>query len=783
MRKLLRRDNGTLTATIAFIIIATLASAAMLSWYLLRQTQDYTQALQAKARSSVQQTATNLLGQLNRAYDPKLFTLSAQDLATATQQWGSTPELQAMSTITFLRQPDSTTGVIVAEIVGTSMENPAITAKANVKFVPSGAAVFTGLDPVTGRPIWRYSSTDINALALWQLAPNGIQFITPTGSYDAQAPASPPVVSIVGTSAGATATVSSVYCTMGGTAQYQWQSRPGSGSWSTWTAWATTQQQSFTLVEGQMVEVEARARCVTSLNTSSPSVPSAAVSYTKPITTVFAGPQVNITTAGVVSWGNVSCSSATMQQFRYQSQVNSNGWSTWSAWGTVQTFTMQPGQGQFLEAQVQARCANQYVVGPPSSNGYGSVTSPISYVPAAPSVVRSTSQAGRYDVSSTATCPSGTVLQWSYQVARNGGAFSSPTVFSSTTWVQLTEFEGSTLSISASVRCASSYTAGAASPVGPVLTYTSPVTSIPSYPVPSFAQDGSSFSWSASTCPAGTAPYYAPQWQTNGSSTWSTQAYGTGTGPVGVSVYEGGQIVVQISAYCQGYTGVPGPTITTSTYSYIRPFAHTPSAASIGFNSDSSSWWGSSGCGPGNDILYQWRIYVNSGPWTAFSGWTYGTSLPPETYEGGSLYVGIYAACHNPQSGTVGPVSYGQSGQFIRAVDYPPFPTSVIKWVSGRVSVYWNPAACPTGTTPEYTTNIWRDSPYVNYWSQSSGGTVPGYFDGWWPPYGTTIYFDLYSRCNGAYVDSQWAARRAEWVGDSSTGYPQWTTWTGPWVQ
>lgn len=669
IRKLLRNERGSLMTTMAFIIVGTGVTLAAVSWFLLRQAQDYANALDAKAKSSLQELSSNVLGQLNKSYPSTWAQMSAADLASATAGLGDTPALQATSHLERFTV-NSTTGNIVADAVATSTQNKNIKVYATIKFVPSGAAVFTGVD-ANGRPNWLYSSDNIDALALWGLAPNGVAYIDPNGGNIADQLSTAPTVALTATSTGATSVVESVYCQYGGTAEYQWQTRESNGPWSAWSGWSTNQKADWPLVEGQRVELQAQARCVSALSESAASPTSTPVSYVRPITQVFTGPAVTVNTDGTVTWSPVSCSNASAQQYTYQSRVNGGLWTPWSSWGAAKTFTMTSGEGQMLEAQVQARCANEYVTGPPSSVGYGSAISAITTVPNPPVVASAAPEA--YTVSVTGTCPTGTTAQWANRTLVNGGDWSGYGAWTDTSaTVQIRENEGDRISVQAIARCNGQYNAGPASDAGPVFVKNIPVTSLPTSPTPYLAADGSSFSWSAATCPTGTTAHYIPSYEANGASTWTAAEETTGRGPVSVTVNQGGTLKVHFDTFCQGYSATPGPTGTSNDTTFTRTVTSAPATPTVTVNSDSSFHWVASGCPAGTTVQSQVQIATNGNSWGAWTGWGSGNTYGVVVTYGDQFDTIVHTRCANPLTGIAGPNStYTLPAYWVRGMPTP----------------------------------------------------------------------------------------------------------------
>lgn len=165
--------------TMVFMVVATGLIGSMLGLYLLRTTQDYASVRQAEAKSAISQLAGAVVNELNTTFPADWLAAGPADLKAATQPLGAIPEMQATAYLTgFYQNP--TTGLITANVIGQSTAAGQVTVTAALTISPTGAAIFQGVD-AQQRPIWIYSGGAIDALALYEISPSSIQYLSPGG--------------------------------------------------------------------------------------------------------------------------------------------------------------------------------------------------------------------------------------------------------------------------------------------------------------------------------------------------------------------------------------------------------------------------------------------------------------------------------------------------------------------------------------------------------------------------------------------------------------------------
>lgn len=752
----LRRERGSLINSLVFILIATGVMGMMFAFFLQRSASDYAAVQQERVRSAISQVASSVLGQINEEFPTQWQYLSYDDLTEATAHLGENEALKAGAHLSYF-SVNNTTGVVIAEVEGRATTPGAVRVVATLKYTPSGAGVFRGLDD-NGRPLWIYSDDGLDTLALWEMAPNAIQYISPTGDYTAEAPAMAPEVALFATDDGARAAIGSVYCRYGGTAQYQIQSAVNSDDLGGWSTWSRSQADEYELNEGDRVQVQARARCESTLGISGASDPSATASYSRPITTVFAGPQVEIAESGLMTWGLVVCPASTDQEYRTQTRLNESTWSPWSSWSSATTLNSALPEGGLLEGQVQARCANEHVTGPASSTGYGSRIHPITAAPGAPTV--SIAASGVASVAS-AVCPAGTTPQFRWRSVADGSAITSAT-WSGWSGVATTTVafnEGANVSVQAQQRCNNAYATGPAGAISATATRQMPIVSVPSQPTVSLAANGTSFSWPQATCPAGTTPQYIWRYSANGGALVRQDTWSARPSSITVTVNHGGTLDVWLTGRCT-VGAIVGPNSAERAWNFVREITVAPTVNVPTITATGGGSWSATGCPAGTTLQYQWRkATARSGSaWQAFSAWGAVTSVGSQIGYDDRVIFGVQARCINTTTDRQGPVAYGESAWYTRGIPAPSVPR--VTSYSGSAysgTFYWGAVSCHvSGAQAVYEYHHYRGTaPVVNKRGTTTGRSYTWSNIG----YGGWIYFYLRAHCQGQYSTSGWSGQ------------------------
>lgn len=746
-----RSDRGSLMTSIVFMIIGVGIMGIMLAVYLQRSTNDFITSEQANVRSAVSKLASNLLGQINDEFPEEWQYLDYNDLVEATRHLGENDAQNATAHLSYFAiNPD--TGVVVAEVEGESTNAVGIEMVADLKYTPSGAGVFKGVDD-NGRPVWIYSNENLDTLALWEMAPNAIQYINDNGGYTAETPALAPKTSITADGDDAKATIGVVYCRYAGNAEYRSRHKIDDGPFTDWTAWSTTQTVTITVDEGQRVTFEAQAHCVTGSDISDPSPSSKPVSYTRPMTTPFNGPAVTVETTGHASWAATVCETGD-PEYRSQYRINQTSWDPWTNWSNDRAIDVALSEGGLLEVQVQAHCATEYVTGPNSAISYGSAVRPLTFQPDAPAV----SLSGGVIITVDATpCPDGTQPQTRWRTASNGSPLATKTY---TGWTpaligSIAAFEGSTLDAQAQQRCANKFATGPASDPSDAAHRVVPVTSVPNQPTVSLNAAGTAFQWPEATCPAGTTPTYQWSYSANGGTTVNQNSWTARPSGVPVTINEGGTLTVTLTGRCEGFAA-DGPASAPRAWNLDRPLTTRPAAFTISIDGNgAASWTAAAGCPTGTTTEYQWRRATARGGnvWGGWSAYSTSRSIGSQIGYDDRLQVEVNARCLNPDSGNFGPERNIVSAVVTRGIPTPATPGGFSGGGTNNFDIYWGAVGCAAGSV-RYHVELTRGSGYL-------GGTPAdvstAHFRRTSIPAGAYIYMYTRAICIGTYTNSAWS--------------------------
>lgn len=692
-------DRGALMGALIMTMVATTGIVVALSWFMFRSTIDYNTGQQAKVKSSIGQLAVNVLGSMNQDFPDDWQFMNAEDLADATKDFGATDELGATSHLTFFAI-NPVTGVVTAEAVGTSTVRSSITSKARIQFVPSGAGVYKGVDDV-GRPLWVYSNDNLDALALWELNPNSIEYLTPGGDYTTEAPPNPPAVDITGAGASATVKFSNVYCQFGGTSEFRYRYKYGAEPWSEWGTWATTQQYIHDIEQGQKISVQAMARCTTSLGNTDATAPSDIAEYVHPIAPPEGAPDLTISDAGVASWTSIECVGATVDQYQYRTRINESSWATWSSWTASQLdYNTGATEGSRVEVQVRARCASEFANGGTTATASASRDLPITSVPARPTVTFNGSTTVTISVGAAATVE-GLTSEYRFSVSVNDAApiwgnWSSSRAF------DRTFNQGTKVQVRAEARYVSNYVNGAASTTSVNATHNVPVTTIPQKPVLTIAPGFNNWGFNNVSCVAGTTPGFT--WTvTVGGSVVSSETYAEYPGLVqAISIPQGQQVVAKVKAACVGYNNLKGPYSAEDTLTALRSVTSTPSIPSVNFTTTGGASWTKAGCPVGTtwESRYQWK--KNGSDFGAWTGWSTGSNISSPIGQGERVAMKVEARCTSIYDTSMsGPTASYSSPWHVYEITTQPTTGGVVSLAgNGPVTAtFTNPNSCPATTS------------------------------------------------------------------------------------
>ena len=698
IRAALGKDRGALMNALVLVMVGTTGLVIALSWFMFRSTIDYNTGQQAKIQSSIGQLATNVLGVMNQDFPDDWQFMNAEDLAEATQDLGATNELGATSTITFFAI-NPTTGVVTAEATGTSTTRSTIISQARIQFVPSGAGVFKGTDEV-GRPLWVYSDDNLDALALWELNPNSIEYLTPGGDYTSEAPPSPPAVNITGSGSSATAAFSNVYCQFGGTAEYRFRYKYGNGEWTPWSDWATAQNSIQDIEQGQRISFQAMARCSTSLGNTDATAASDIAEYVHPILPPAGAPDLTISSTGVATWSAIECVQSTTAQYQYRTRISESSWSTWVSWtpGLLEHVTGAT-EGARVEVQVRARCASEFATGATTSTASASRDLPITSIPVRPVVTFNGGTSATISVASAASVP-GLTAEYRFAVSVND---------STVIWgdwapqnsLQRTFNQGSRVQVQAEARYVSNYVVGPSSATSLNTTLNVPVTSIPAVPILTLNAGFSSWGFNDVGCVAGTTTGYT--WSvTVGGATVSSDTYAAFPGAQNISIPQGQQFVATVRAACVGYNDLKGPYSAPNTLERLRDVTSVPSIPSVNFTPTGGASWTSAGCPAGTTWQSRHRWQSNVGGFGAWTGWSTTSSISSPIGQGERVSVDTEARCTSVFDANMsGPsANFASPWHVHEIVSQPTTGGSVVLTGNGPVTAtFTNPTSCPATTS------------------------------------------------------------------------------------
>lgn len=698
----LRSERGALNNALILTIAATLLVVVAATWFMFRQTLDTTTAQQAQVRSSINQLATNVLGQMNQEFPSDWQEMDSTSLTEATEQFGNTPELGANSYLTYFAV-NPKTGVVTAEAQGKSTGALGTSAKARIQFVPSGAGVFTGLDE-QDRPIWVYSNDNLDALALWEMNPNSIEYLTPGGDYTSEAPETPPTVTLTPRNEGAqvVASFSVTYCQFGGTAEYRYRVQMDDGEFGSWSAWAKTREFTTNLVQGQRIAVQAMARCVTSISATDPTPPSAIAEYTRPVNAPAGPPTLTIANTGVASWTAVACATGTQTQYQFRARLNEGSWATWSDWAQgVLSNNTGANQGARIEFQVRARCISPYAVSDATSTAHAQLDRPITSVPTKPTVSVTNGANGATTAVSTAAGVAGLTAEYRYRMRVNG----DDSTWKWSDWaIQRSAStpvdQGDKVEGQGQSRYTSPYLDGAASAESNIVTLLVPVTFKPNPPKLTIASNYSTWTLGTVTCAAGTTTRYTFHVTIDGTTREQYTRTTVGSPTRGLNLTEGQTVKVTATAECLGTgSGQYGPASDQAVLEETRALDTPPLTPTITYAANGAPTWVKGGCPAGTTWQSTFRYQENAGGWGDWRAWTSANSAGSPIGQGERVMFQVQARCAS--GSMVGPVASSLGAWHVYAITSQPTVGGKITLTgTGPITAtFTNPSNCPATTT------------------------------------------------------------------------------------
>lgn len=370
------------------------------------------------------------------------------------------------------------------------------------------------------------------------------------------------------------------------------------------------------------------------------------------------------------------CENASLTaKFSFRYRTNGGPWSAYSSWSTSSSFSIAGGQGNVYDFQAATRCDNGPVAGQtsPESNVV-SYTYPIS-APNAPSVTVSLSGSNALATISDVSCPAGTSAAYATRSRVNDGTWSNYSSWSGSSTASQPASQGYKYGYQAKARCQLG-TVNSGETEGSEGTFIRPILA-PSAPNVTQSTSGSvtTWSWPATSCPAGTmAEYqerdtadwgYDSDWQGPFGATYTSSQWTTGT-------YQGYQYTEAIQTRCKNsYT--TGSWSASGQASYITPIS-TPGVptgfvASLSSDRKIVTWnWTAPSCPTGlqNQDQKAPRFPPAAyGAWTAqgwwVPTWTQALTNPPTAIPSGRQFqMKAKYVCVNATTGRQG--AYGAEG-------------------------------------------------------------------------------------------------------------------------
>lgn len=498
-----------------------------------------------------------------------------------------------------------------------------------------------------------------------------------------------------------------------------------------------------------------------------------------PPTTVPTGLTVDATrtTGSDVHWTGVTCATGSTPAYQFVWVAGATGTGPWQS---TTTYSAINGNSQPLTWLVSAKCVGEFndsTIVQSAALTYIPISSPPTNLQVVTSTMTSTG------VSWTGvTCPASTSPQYRITTFTLGG---SP--LSTLAWVTgitgtISTAAGDGIKWSVQAKCVdgSSSSPIAISATNSFVAPPNAATSLRVIGTPTVS--AAYLAWNATSCASGATAEYKFQFQPSSSG----EVFQTGVSITATAPTPGQQNVNwRVEARCTYGTYSSPLTISANgpqyNYDVAAPtgtFTTTGNGVSTIYPSGSTMT-----CGAGTSLVWQGVRTGTPANYSVVTGsWVSGSTMaiPGGNYLGWTVTAHLNAAC--TASGVLSSIVTSADTGWTPAVPYPAIPSSIVQYQSGIASIEWSWATCPSGSSGQYTTHVTRSSPYVDGWADYNGGTWPVYDPGTLAPSGTTIYYDVYSRCDAVNADSQWMIRRAYWVGANSGGYPAWTA-DAAWLQ
>jgi prepilin-type N-terminal cleavage/methylation domain-containing protein len=311
-----------------------------------------------------------------------------------------------------------------------------------------------------------------------------------------------------------------------------------------------------------------------------------------------------------------SCSAGSTLQYRNSStSLDGNNWSNYSVWSiNLPSYSASIAFGTTYRYKIQARCVNS---GQFSSN----IESNDTYIatitaPAAPTLSVNLNSSNVQATIMPVACNAGTTAQYQIKSRTNDGAWLPYSGWSGMLTYSQPANDGVKYGYQAQARCFFSGSIASDLADGSEYTYIDPISATPSAPTVSNSTTSSitTYSWSASTCPAGTVASYQYSYAIDYSGGYISSNYTTSsTSTTYNTSSEGYKYTINVKSKCLN-NYVSSSYGSAGNSSYIRPVSY-PGTITYGISRDSRyqlSFSAASSCSSGSYLYSRLDLWMTS---------------------------------------------------------------------------------------------------------------------------------------------------------------------------
>lgn len=326
-------------------------------------------------------------------------------------------------------------------------------------------------------------------------------------------------------------------------------------------------------------------------------------------------------------------------KYSFRSRINGGAWTAWSAQQASRVYDISGLQGQAFDFQGQSRCDDSTQAGAVSPDSDTVSRTILAVTPAAPAITVVLSGGNVLATSGTVTCLGSTTAQYGLRSRTNNGTWGAYSAWSTTLTATQVAAQGVKYDYQSQARCYAAATTSAAS-TSAVGTYTHPIAT-PATPVMAavtLSASVATWSWNATTCPAGTTAYYQYQSEANWNyiSAW-TGPYASYTSNTWASINEGYTYIRRVQTRCStAYADSAWSAVATASRLMAISTPAAPTAFSSSMSGDKKYAYTTftlPTCGAGT--TNEWQYMTNWDGTTTFPGTWGATGLvgyaPPVT--------------------------------------------------------------------------------------------------------------------------------------------------------